>query len=452
MATKVIMPQLGESVVEGTVSRWLYNVGDQVKEYEPLLEVSTDKVDTEVPAPVDGTLLKVYVQEGETVEAGVLLAVIGTPGEDVPAGDEGSSAEAATPQPEHAAPAAPAVSQGNGAPAMQKSGMRISPVVARMAAEHNLDLTQIKGTGRGGRVTKKDVQAYLSQGEAVPAATATAEEIPAWEQPWDGELFKPTGEFKEQPRAAAPPAAPAAASPPPRAIPAEPVPQGTPGEMLPLDNMRRSIADHMVHSKLHTSPHVTTIFEIDMSAVLAHRAAHKDQFAKQGINLTLTAYFVAAVVEACRAYPILNSQWTDEGVYIHHAVHVGMATAVANGLLVPVIKNAQELSLMGLARYVNDLASRARNKQLKPDELQGSTITITNHGVSGSLVATPIINQPNAAIVGVGIMEKRVKVIDDAIAIRPCVYVSLTFDHRISDGATADGWLMALKQTLENWS
>ncbi len=447
MVTKVIMPQLGESVVEGTVSKWLVQVGDSVNEYDPLLEVSTDKVDTEVPSPAAGTLLHIYVAEGETVEAGVLLAVIGQPGDAIPDAGSGGSAHAASASVEAIPEPAPVGPSGNGGQADAPAGMRISPVVARMAAEHNLDLTQIAGTGRGGRITKKDVQAYLDSG-------GTTEELAPWEQPGSGDLFKPTGDFVPQTQTAvapAPPAAPPAAKPQ-RAILAEPIPQGVPGELVTLSNMRRAIADHMVRSKLHTSPHVTTVFEVDMTNVLAHRAAHKAEYAKQGINLTLTAYFVAAMVEACRAYPTLNSQWTDEGVYLHHAVHVGMAVALDDGLIVPVIKNAEQLSLMGLAQKVNDLAVRARNKQLSPDEVAGGTITITNHGVSGSLFATPIINQPQAAIFGVGIMEKRVKVINDAIAIRPCVYVSLTFDHRIADGAIGDGWLMTIKQTLENWA
>ncbi|MBI5927745.1 MAG: 2-oxo acid dehydrogenase subunit E2 [Chloroflexi bacterium] len=448
MPTNVIMPQLGESVVEGTVNRWLHQVGDTVREYEPLLEVSTDKVDTEVPAPAEGTLLQVYVQEGQTVKAGVLLAVIGKPGEVVPNGDSDGGASHTTHQPVIETTAAVHANGNN--KAESQASMRISPVVARMAAEHNLDLTQIKGTGTGGRVTKKDVESYLQGQTSAPATT-----LPPWEQPGSGDLFKPTGEFKPQAKpapTAPPPAIPSMPSAPPRAIPAEPIPQGVLGELVTLSNMRRAIADHMVRSKLHTSPHVTTVFEIDMSQVMAHRESHKAEFAKNGVNLTVTAYFLAAMVDACRAMPIINSQWTDKGIYLHHIVNIGMAVAIDDGLIVPVIKNAGEYNLMGLARQANDLANRARNKQLKPDDIQGGTITITNHGVSGSLFATPIINQPQAAIFGVGIIEKRVKVINDAIAIRPCCYASLTFDHRIADGATGDGWMMALKQRLENWS
>lgn len=220
---------------------------------------------------------------------------------------------------------------------------------------------------------------------------------------------------------------------------------------MQLSSMRRAIADHMVRSKLQTSPHVTTVFEVDMSAVLRHRDLHKDDFARQGVNLTLTAYFTAAAVAALQAVPFINAQWTDEGIYLHRQINIGMAVAIDEGLIVPVIRNAQDYSLLGLARVVNDLTNRARSRQLKPDEVQGGTFTITNHGVSGSLMATPIINQPQVGILGVGIMEKRVKVIDDAIAIRPCVYVTLTFDHRVADGATGDAFMTTVKQTLENW-
>jgi 2-oxoglutarate dehydrogenase E2 component (dihydrolipoamide succinyltransferase) len=222
--------------------------------------------------------------------------------------------------------------------------------------------------------------------------------------------------------------------------------------------MRRSIAEHMVRSKLHTSPHVTTVFEIDMTAVMQHRAAHKDTFAKLGVNLTLTAYFAAATVTSLQANPYLNAQWKDDGIFLHHAVNLGIAVALGdnpaenNGLIVPVIKNAQDLNLMGMARAVNDIAERARKKQLKPDEVQGGTFTISNHGVGGSLFATPIINQPQVGILGVGVVEQRVKVIENALAIRPCCYVSLTFDHRVADGASGDAFMSTLKQWLEGWA
>lgn len=442
MPTNVIMPQLGESVVEGTVSKWLKQEGDAVQEYEPILEVSTDKVDTEVPAPASGVLLKILVPAGETVERGTLLAMIGQVGENV-AHVPAASAKPAAVANGHATPEqvrAPAVVVENA----DYAG-HVTPVVARMVAEHHLDLSKIKGTGRDGRVTKRDVEAYLS--------AAQSEEPPPWETPGSGDLFKSTQDYEDAPAVKPPPASPPNPVAPPARV--QPVEAMLPGELVPLNGMRRAIAEHMVRSK-HTSPHVTTVFEVDMAAVLAHRAAHKDAYAKQGVNLTLTAYFAAATVEALRAVPYLNARWTDDGIFLHNVQNIGMAVALNEGLIVPVIKNAGDLNLLGLARLINDLANRARNKQLKPDEVKDGTFTITNHGVSGSLVAMPIINQPQVGILGVGMLEKRVKVItdsfgNDSIAIRPCVYVSLTFDHRVVDGATGDAFLGKVKQVLEGW-
>jgi 2-oxoglutarate dehydrogenase E2 component (dihydrolipoamide succinyltransferase) len=427
------MPQLGESVVEGTVAVWLKKVGDHVDEYEPLVEVSTDKVTTEIPSPASGMLLAVYVQEDETVTAGTVLCVIGEAGERLP---ERASAVPTQAGNGHMTPVEARIQVGS------RPSRRLSPVVARMAAEHQLDISQITGTGIGGRVTKKDVEAYLQRQQ--PSS------LPPWEQPGSGDLFKPTEALPEvSPPAATPTPQPPAM--PARAIPIEAVPQGVPGELIKLTQIRRAIAKHMVESKLEIAPHVTTVFEIDMGNVLKHLEIHKPQVAKQGVNLTLTAYFIQAMVAACRAVPIINSQWTDEGIYLHYAINVGMAVAIEDGLIVPVIQHAEDLNLIGIARKVNDLAQRARNNQLKPEEVKGGTISITNHGVSGSLFATPIINQPQSAIFGVGIVEKRVKVIDDAIAIRPCCYATLTFDHRVADGASGDAWMMVLKRTLENW-
>jgi pyruvate/2-oxoglutarate dehydrogenase complex dihydrolipoamide acyltransferase (E2) component len=440
MKTNVIMPKLGESVVEGTVRKWLKKQGDAISEFEPLLEVSTDKVDTEVPAPASGVVLAIYVGEGQTVEAGSLLAVIGQPGESVIQGDS---------------PVGAAPGNTNGTASKTHAIGHVTPVVARMVAEHNLDLSQIPGSGRGGRVTKQDVEAFLKVDKIAPAA-----ELAPWEQPGEGSLFKPTVEYTDQGSVGAQRLAPIEqATPQPTATPApqrlhpvELIPQAAPGELVSLTPMRRLIAEHMVRSQLQTSPHVTTVFEIDMSAVVAHREANKADFAKLGVNLTLTAYFVTASVAALRANPYLNAEWRNDGIFLHHAAHIGIAVAIEGGLIVPVIKNAQDLNLMGTARTVNDLAARAREKRLKADETQGGTFTITNHGISGSLFATPIINQPQAGILGIGVMEKRVKVINDAIAIRPCVYASLSFDHRIADGATGDGFMLTLKQTLENWA
>ncbi|MGQ9889423.1 MAG: dihydrolipoamide acetyltransferase family protein [Aggregatilineales bacterium] len=417
MNANVIMPQLGESVVEGTVRRWLKREGDPVSEFEPLLEVSTDKVDTEVPAPANGVLLKILVNEGQTVSAGTLLCVIGQPGEAATGQTSSAQQPAAAPQP-------------------QQQSSHVTPVVARMAAEHNLDLSRIAGTGRGGRVTKRDVEAYLAQQRAQQPA-----DLPPWEQPGEGDLFRPTVDYGDETAAPAAPPAPRLAPVPPETA--------ADGELIPLTPLRRAIAEHMVRSKLHTSPHVTTVFEVDMSAALAHQAAHRAAFARQGIRLTLTAYFAAAVVAALRARPEFNARWTDDGILMQRAVHLGIAVALEGGLIVPVVKNAQNLSLEGLARAIGDLAARARGRRLQPDDTQGGTFTITNHGVSGSLFATPIINQPQVGILGVGLVEKRVKVIGDAIAIRPCAYVTLTFDHRVADGADGDAFLQVVKQALE---
>ncbi|MCE7946753.1 MAG: 2-oxo acid dehydrogenase subunit E2 [Chloroflexi bacterium CFX4] len=444
MPTNVIMPQLGESVVEGTLSRWLKQVGERVEEFEPIAEVTTDKVDTEIPAPASGVVLAIHVAEGETVERGTLLAVIGQPNEQV------ATAPSAPPAQAHAANGQSVVVA---ATPPQAAAQRYSPVVARMAAEHNLDLARIHGTGLGGRVTKKDVEAYLAAQTSPPAAP-----LAPWEQPGGGDLFKPTDEIY-----AAANAKPVAAAPQPSAVPRPAAPQSLPpstapdGTLVPHSAIRRSIAKHMVESKLHTAPHVTTVFEVDMARTMAHWKANEAPFAAQGVRLTLTAYFVAAVVRAAQAQPTLNSRWTDDGLLIPPSVNVGMAVALQDGLIVPVIKNAQDLNLVGLARQVTDLATRARAKQLKPDDLQGGTITLTNHGVSGSLFATPIINQPQSAIVGVGAVTKRPVVITDAdgndmLAIRPMLYATLTFDHRVADGALGDAFMRVFKDTLENWS
>ncbi len=443
MTTKVIMPRLGESVVEGTVTKWLKREGEQVEEFEPLLEINTDKVDTEVPSPAAGTLLKVYVGEGQTVQAGTLLAVIGEPGEEIPEAPEVAGAT----MPVSAPAAVEATPVSSVAPSPPRPGRQadlgfISPVVARIAAEHKVDLTQVRGTGRGGRITKKDMLAYLESRPAGPAPAA-----PAWEQPGSGELFRPSEEVFGGAR-------------PPASQP-EAEARALPGTVQPLDVVRRSIAEHMVRSK-RISPHVSTIMEADMSRVMAHRRNHKEDFAHEGINLTYTPYFVAAAAEALRAVPMANSSWSDEGIVLHGAVNVGVAVSLGErGLIVPVIKEADQMSLRGLARAVQDLSTRARSGQLSPAEVQGGTFTITNHGVGGSLFATPIINQPQCAILGVGKIQKRVVVIEssegdggtqDLIAIRPMVYLTLTFDHRILDGAVADQFLGLVVMRLESWA
>lgn len=420
MATAVLMPELGESVDEATITQWLKQVGDEVREFEPLVEVNTDKVDTEIPSPASGTVLKILAAPEQIVQAGMTLAWIGIPGEALP--DGGGMPAAAAPKPEMEAepeainlqastPASPPVLRMR--PGRHPEFGYVSPVVARIVSEHNLDLKSVNGTGKDGRITKNDVLAYLDERPSHPG--------------------------------------PAIALPGLTAGPSLPPPVA-PGEVVRLTNMRKLIADHMVMSK-RTSPHVTTVMEADMSKIAAHRAVNKPVFSRDGVNLTYTAYFIAAIASALRLHPMVNSSWSEDGIHLHREINIGMATALeTDGLIVPVIKQADNLSLLGLARQVNDLANRARQKQLQPDDVRGGTFTLTNHGTSGSLFATPIINQPQCGILGVGMMQKRVVVINDAIAIRPMVYISFTFDHRILDGASADYFLSAVKENLETWS
>lgn len=437
MATKIIMPQLGETVVDGTVGEWLIDVGAQVEEFESIVRISTDKVDTEIPAPASGILLKILIAEGETVDSGVVLGVIGEPNE-----NDDESVNQTTTNGHHNLEQSNPVRIPIRAKQITGDAGHVTPVVARMVEEHKLDISQITGTGRKGRIRKKDVLAYLET-QASPD-----QEIAPWEIPASGELFKPTVNYEAEFDAIPQVKSQKVSHPQAKSIP---VPSDVPGELVALSKMRRSIAQHMVESKLHTAPHVTTVMEVDLHHVTKHREANKENFAKRGVKLTYTPYFVAASAKALQEVPELNARWTDDGLFLNHVQHIGMAVAIDEGLIVPVIKNAQDYNLVGLARQVNDLAQRARNRHLQPDEIYGGTFTITNHGVSGSLLATPIINQPQSAILGVGMIEKRVKVINDAIAIRPCAYLSLTFDHRVADGAAADSFLMRVKQILENW-
>ncbi len=437
MATKVIMPQLGESVVEGTVTAWLKKEGEPIEEFESLLEVNTDKVDSEIPSPAGGVLLKILVPEGETVKAGTIIAWIGEPGEAVPDSEGGPTKTRHEPEPpaadqafQPAADASAPVSAGR-----DRDLGFISPVVARLARERNVDLSQVKGTGQGGRITKKDVLNFLESGSQA--------EPPAWETPGEGDLFRPTELVF------------ASGQPPQTSAPAPAQKPETPpafGQLIPHTRMRKNIAEHMVLSK-RTSPHVTTVMEADLKKVAAHREANKAAFARDGINLTYTAYFAAASVAALKAFPLVNSSWKDEGILIHPEINLGLAVSLGEeGLIVPVIRRADSLSLLGLARAINDLAERSRARRLQPDEVRGGTFSITNHGISGSLFASPVINQPQCAILGVGAIKKRPIVLaDDAIAVRPMVYLSLTFDHRILDGASADGFLAKIVSVLEQW-
>jgi 2-oxoglutarate dehydrogenase E2 component (dihydrolipoamide succinyltransferase) len=408
MATKVLVPLLGEGVEEVTVIKWLKKEGDSVNELEPLLEVNTDKIDTEIPAPTSGTVLKILAEEGVPAKVGTILAFIGKPGESVDSAAGGV-------QSLQTLETKPVISQRQETltpiQANKDIGF-ISPVVARIAAEHGVNLQQVQGTGLNGRITKNDVLNYVEsqkskvESRAVPSATLQPSNI----KPIVGD------------------------------------------KLIKHTVIRKQIAEHMVLSK-HTSPHVLTVMEADMSRVVKHRSTNKEMFARDGVNLTFTAYFMMAIVAGLKTYPNVNSSWTDDGILMHKAVNIGMATSLGEeGLIVPVIKDADNLSLLAMARMVNDLANRARSKKLQPDDVKGGTFTLTNHGTSGSLFAFPIINQPQSGILGVGGMQKRVVVIDDAIAIRPMVYLSFVFDHRILDGASADWFLMKVKETLENWA
>ncbi len=412
MPTKVLVPLLGEGVEEVTIVTWLKAEGDKVDEFEGLLEVETDKVVTEIPSPADGVVLKILEgEEGKVASVGTILAWIGEPGETIPDGDEAPAEEKPAPAKEEVLPEpepVPAKVVMDAPVAGRDSSLGfISPVVAKIAAENDIDLSNVNGTGRGGRITKDDVLAYLSQPKSASV---------------------------------------------PRISPASTL---TGGSILPMTSVRRSIAKHMVESR-RTSPHVTTVMEVDFSSVIAHRQENKAAFARDGVKLTFTPYFVAATVAALKAFPIVNSSWSDEGIVLHKDINIGMATSLGeDGLIVPVIKNAERLSLLGLAGAVNDLAERARAKQLKPEEVRDGTFSITNHGVSGSLFAMPIINQPQVAILGVGTIQKRVVVVTDAngndmIAIRPMVYLTLTFDHRVLDGAVADYFLAEVVRGLES--
>jgi 2-oxoisovalerate dehydrogenase E2 component (dihydrolipoyl transacylase) len=412
MATKVLVPLLGEGVEEVTVTKWLKREGEAIQELEPLLEVNTDKVDTEIPAPASGTVLKIVAPEGVPAKVGSILAFIGKPGESI---------ESAAAVPARGSQAARQVAPvqavpGVRAPTTEVDRGFISPVVAKIASEHGVDLSRVRGTGLNGRITKNDVLKFVETGAtAMPAQTVAS-----------------TGGMRV--------AVPVAGD-----------------QLTKHTTIRRQIAEHMVMSQ-KTSPHVLSVMEADMSKVVAHREEKKVIFERDGVKLTFTAYFIAAIVAGLKAYPMTNSSWTEEGVLVHGAINIGMATSLGDeGLIVPVIKAADNLSLLAIARSVNDLANRARAKKLQPEEVRGGTFTLTNHGIGGSLFAMPIINQPQCAILGTGAIQKRVLAItdsseNDAFAIHPMVYLSMVFDHRILDGASADAFLMKVKETLEHWA
>ena len=450
--TEVVMPQMGESIVEGTLTKWLKKLGDRVERDEPLFEISTDKVDTEIPSPAAGTLSEVLVEEGKTVGINSVVARIDESGgrraaAAIPAAPaKPAEAAPAVPKPEPPKPApragaaappppAPPRAEERAAPEAEEAREAgeptgpLSPLVRKMARENNIDLNRVKGTGAGGRITKQDLEAYLAQGAqaAAPAPTAARPAPPL--------------------TPAAIPAAPAApvVEPPAPAVQAK-------TRIEPMSTMRMRIAEHMVMSK-KTSPHVTTIHRTDMTKVAKMREKHKAAFQENyGFSLTYLPFVVRAAVVGLRQYPLLNASLDGNHIIYHNDVNIGIAVALDNGLIVPVIRGADEKNVLGLQRAIVDLAARARSRHLKPDEVQGGTFSITNFGSFGSLTGTPIINQPQVAILGVGTVDKTPVVIDDAIAIRSICHLSLTFDHRLIDGALADQFLSKVKQVLEGWS
>jgi 2-oxoisovalerate dehydrogenase E2 component (dihydrolipoyl transacylase) len=415
---QVKMPQLGESVTEGTVDKWLKHEGDFVKRDEPLVEVVTDKVNAEIPSPFEGKLIKISATEGETVAVGSVIAQIET---------AGSGAATASPVKEKVAAASPTQAPlGAPAPTADNGGTehhRLSPAVRKLAAEHGLDPTTLRGSGMGGRVTRDDVLAAVESGQAAPA--------------------KP---------AAVAPAQPAPVAPARRPTLAPARVDGTREELVKLSVMRKSIAEHMVRS-LATAPHAWTLQEVDVTSLVRYREAEKENFkARHGTSLTYLPFVVQIVCDALKYFPWLNSTWSDEGVIIKHYINMGIAVSIPDGLIVPVIKDVDKLGFTELVRTMNDLIERARNKQLKPEEVQAGTFTVNNTGATGSVASQPIINQPQAAILTTESIVKRPVVINDAIAVRHMMNTCLSFDHRIIDGMMAGQFLGSIKDKLEQWT
>ena len=444
MPTDVVMPQMGESIAEGTIVRWIKKVGDQVARDEPLFEISTDKVDAEIPSPAAGVVAEIRVQEGETVPVNSVVAVIGPPelkattavpavapspgtAALIPSGPATAPRVTQTP-PEAAAPSAqlPRLAPGNEAVPASQEGTpstegvedlirrRSSPLVRKIAQDHNVDISRISGTGIAGRVTKRDILDFIDRsGGSAPQRGS--------------------------------PAAPAAP-----AISTLALHGGAPDQVQPMSVMRRRIAEHMVVSR-RTSAHVHSVFEVNFFRVAKVREARRADYEKAGRKLTYLSFILKAASEALRAVPVVNASIDGDNIMYHRDVNIGIAVALDWGLIVPVIKQADRHDLLGLSQAVADLATRARAKQLKPDDVAGGTFTLTNPGVFGALLGMPIINQPQVAILGVGAVEKRPVVIDDAIAIRPMAYLTLGYDHRLIDGAVADQFMSHVKHTLETW-
>ncbi|MDP9231350.1 MAG: 2-oxo acid dehydrogenase subunit E2 [Actinomycetota bacterium] len=479
-AIDVVMPQMGVSVSEGTITKWLKQEGEKIAADESLLEISTDKVDTEVPSPGEGIVQQILVQEGETVEVGTKLAVI------VPEGAEAEAPAAAEPPPPEPATAqaaaeaeAPSSSEGETptaapppapaqppppAPAQTDGAVEktfVSPVVARIASEHGVDVNQVSGTGRGGRVTKKDILTFVESGAQAPAPPAQEEAAAPVEAPAPEPAPEPPPVPAAEP---APAPAPAQTLPPPSAPALQPAPVAEAGQpetgesFEPMTAMRRGIAEHMRRS-LDTSAHVTSAIEVDMSKVVAIRKKLKSEYQKSyGVNPTYLAFVARAVVETLRDYPWINGELRGDQIVTRNYVNLGFAVELTDGkgLIVPVIRNAEGLNLLGMARAISEIAARAREKKLLPDDVQGGTFTITNPGGYGTFHGTPVISQPQAAILGTYAVVKRPWVVqdelgEDVIAIRPIMNLTLTYDHRLVDGALAGRFLRDLRERLESW-
>jgi pyruvate dehydrogenase E2 component (dihydrolipoamide acetyltransferase) len=411
--TEVLMPQMGESITEGTITKWLKKVGDTVQRDEPIFEISTDKVDAEIPSPVAGVLSEIKVAEGSTVTINTVVAVIG--------GTAGKAAPAAVPSPKASAPAPAPPAAAAPSPAAEGERVRSSPLVRKIAKDNDVDLSKVSGTGASGRITKTDIVSHLEQGPKPVAAAPTAS-APA-------------------PAVAAKPAAP----------------QPQPGELVPMSKMRSIIAQRMVESK-HTSPHVHTVFKVDMTRIVKIREKEKSRYEQRnGVKLTYMPFITRAAIVALRKHPIVNGSIEGDAIRYNKNINIGIAVALDWGLIVPVIRQAEEKNFLGIARAIVDVADRARGKKLAPDEISGGTFTLTNSGIFGEQFGTPIINQPQSAILGIGGLNKEAEVItdkdgNDSIAIRSIQRFTLGFDHRIVDGADAGKFMSDFKAYLENWS
>jgi 2-oxoglutarate dehydrogenase E2 component (dihydrolipoamide succinyltransferase) len=426
MRVDVVMPQMGESIAEGTITKWIKAIGQSVQRDEPLFEISTDKVDAEIPSPAAGVLVEIKNKEGETVPVNQVVAVIETeagaaktsaPAPAPPAAAPAPAPKAEAPKAAPPAPARPPAPEPKAEPRAEtgtdEGAAFVSPVVRKIAAEHGLDPARVPGTGSGGRVTKKDILDFVARGDAKAAPAAA-------------------------PAPAKQPSGPSFAG-------------GARTERVPMSAMRKKIAEHMIESR-RTSAHVHSVFEVDMTRAVKLREKYRGTYEQRyGTKLTFMPFFVKVVCDALRAWPVLNSSIEGEEIVYRKEINIGIAVALDWGLIVPVVRNADELSISGLAKKINDLGERARAKKLNPDEVQGGTFTLTNPGVFGGLFGLPIINQPQVGILGIGGIAKRPVVIDDAIAIRSMIYLSMSYDHRVVDGAVADQFLAQVKKALENF-